>query len=380
MTDNHQPTAPANPYWDDTFKTWVLTGFQPVRDLLRNPDALSDPRNVGLPRDPRDVATRKDRSPALMQLDDPAHRRLRNLVSQAFSLNRINAFRPVIEDIITNSVGALEGRTRFDAVTEFAEPIASETVAALLGIERRDHERFREWTRAFVLQLTGMLDEDGWRIVETAESELRKYVQAALNERRQKPRPDLLTHLMAARSDDDQLQEEEILSLIQLLINAGTGTTADLIGNGLFALMRNPDQCERLRSNPSSIADTVEEILRYDGPSQFVSRFAARDMTVNGVEISKGDLITASLTAANHDASTNASPGSFDIGRHGIRHLAFGAGIHHCLGASLARTTAQIAINALLTAFPELSLTEVKVRRKPIALFSGCATLPLGTD
>lgn len=387
MTERDQASASAhtNPYWDDTFKTWILTGFQPIRQLLRDANCVSDPRSVGLARDPRDIATRKNRAPALMQLDDPQHRRLRNLVSQAFSLNRINAFRPTIEEIVAQSVHALEDRPRFDAVADYAEPIASETIAALLGMAREDHHQFRRWMRAFVLQLGGALDEPAWKIVETAESELRAYVLAALDERRRHPKADLLSHLIEARGSnakdgDDRLQEEEILSLIQLLINAGTGTTADLIGNGLFALMRNADQCEQLRANPDHITGAIEETLRYDGPSQFVPRYAGRDMTVNGVEVSRGDLITAALGAANHDPSANPNPRSFDIARPNTRHVAFGAGIHHCLGASLARTVAAVAINALLAAFPKLSLTDEKVQRRPIALFSGCVALPLKTE
>ena len=374
MSEN---TTSADPTWNDMFGTWVVTGYDSNRQVLRDADYLNDPRNVGFARDSRDIATRKNRAPALQQLDDPEHRRLRALVASAFSLNEINALRPRIEQTTADTIERFVDRSTFDAIADFAEPIATQVVGAFLGINPAERGQFREWTQALSKQLQDTVSAADLTEIEAAEAALRAYALELVRSRGRQRQDDLISRLIEAREDDDRLSEEEILSLVQLLILAGTGTTADLIGNGLFALLRHPEQCEALRSMPSLIENAVEEILRYDTPVQIVSRYAGADKQLNGVQIEQTSLVTAAIAAANHDSAANPKPSKFDISRRRIRHLAFGAGIHHCLGASLARVTAQIAIIALLEAFPKLRLGPDKVRRKPIARFRGCAQLVL---
>jgi cytochrome P450 len=294
----------------------------------------------------------------LMQ-DPPNHTRLRGLVSQALSARPIDDFRPRIQEIIDQALDRIEPRRHADLIAEFAFRLPATVICELLGVPQEEHEillgRARDDGR--IVDLTPLsqaeLDAANERNLEGA-----AYFQRLFDLRRRQPADDLITRLVQAQEQDNTLSNEELTANIMFLFGAGHETTVNLIGNGLLALFRNPDQLKLLRDDPTLIGNAVEEFLRYDAPVQVAGRVAFEDVEFASASIKRGDVVQCLLGAANRDPAVYAEPDRLDIRRPNVRPISFGIGIHFCLGAQLARLEATLAISTLLRRLPYLTLDD----------------------
>ncbi|HSP79912.1 MAG TPA: cytochrome P450, partial [Myxococcaceae bacterium] len=271
---------------------------------------------------------------------------------------------------------AMQERDSADLLDAFAFPLPVTVIAELLGVPVEDQDRFREWTNTI---MTPPADGDFTHLMHAGQQFL-QYFQDILEQRRAAPRDDLISALLAAEEQGDRLGPQELLGMMFLLLIAGHETTVNLIGNGTLALLRHPEQLERLRARPELIESAVEEMLRYESPVECsTSRFTVEDTEFHGQLIPAGEMVVAGLLAANHDPEQFPEPERFDITREPTRHIAFGFGIHFCLGAPLARLEGTIALNALLERLPGLRLAEEPeaLRWRPRAIVRGLQRLPV---
>jgi cytochrome P450 len=292
----------------------------------------------------------------MLSQDPPEHTRLRRLVSKAFTPRSVQKMRPRIQEIVNELLERIDGRGEFDLVSDLAWPLPVIVIAEMLGIPREDRERFKRWSDAMVATLGGdysALDE-----ARRSNEELVEYVSRVIAERRQEPREDLISRLVAAEERGQTLTEDEMLGTVALLLVAGNETTTHLISNGMLVLLRNPDQLARLRDDPSLLPSAVDELLRYTGPVHTTRRVAKTDVSLGGAEIRRGEVVIGLLAAANRDPDKYADPDRLDVARNPTDHVAFGDGIHFCLGAALARLEGQITIGTLLQRFPNLRLLD----------------------
>ena len=339
---------------------WIATGYAEVSALLtdqRFGEAAGRGGRIRLSRErregPRQLLGRVD---TMLSQDPPEHTRLRRLVSKAFTPRSVQKMRPRIQQIIDELSEAIAGRPEFDLVSELSWPLPVIVIAEMLGIPREDRQRFKRWSDAMVATLGGdysALDE-----ARRSNEELVEYVSRVIAERRKEPRDDLISRLVTAEERGQTLSEDEMLGTVALLLVAGNETTTHLISNGMLVLLRNPEQTERLRADPSLLPSAVDEILRYAGPVHTTRRVARTDVSLGGAEIRRGDVVIGLLAAANRDPDKYADPDTFDVARNPTDHVAFGDGIYFCLGAALARLEGQIAVGTLLQRFPRLELLD----------------------
>jgi cytochrome P450 len=321
--------------------------------------------------------------PALRQLftsmllrNPPDHTRLRRLVSATFTARRVQALRPAIEAMVDELLDRVDGAADF--VDAFAFPLPVNVIGELLGVPAPDRAQFkglvRDWTRVLEVVDDGVL-----RTADPAAATIRDYLAGLAAQRRRDPGPDLLSALVAAEDAGDQLTEDELLTMAGLLFAAGFETTTNLLGNGLVALLRNPDQLALLRERPDLAPAAVEELLRYDSPVQIVSRLVLAPVEIAGVDIEAGERVVAYLGAGNRDPERFPSPERLVLDRRDNAPLSFGGGIHYCLGAPLARLEAQVALPALVRRFPTLALDGEPVRRDSLSI-RGYTRLPVTTS
>ncbi|WP_246268343.1 cytochrome P450 family protein [Nonomuraea typhae] len=286
----------------------------------------------------------------MLQVDPPDHTRLRRVVAKDFTPRRVEALRPRVQEITDELIDAMEMNGRAELIDEFAFPLPIIVICELLGVPAEAREQFREWSGLLV---TPAFDAEGTARRRAAARNINAYFADLIAERRAQPRDDLVTALAGS----DELDERELLSTLTLLLIAGHETTVNLIGNGVLALLRNPDQLALLRGEPELLPSAVEEFLRFDGPvERSTPRFAAEDVELGGLAIPRGAMVHISLGAAAHDPAVTSIPHELDITRQDNRHLAFGHGVHFCLGAPLARLEGRIAIGTLLARLPGLEL------------------------
>jgi cytochrome P450 len=278
----------------------------------------------------------------LLHTDPPRHRQLRNLVTEAFTPRTVEALRPRITQIVEELLDQLAPRGQMDLIEDFAVPLPVKVIAELLGIPIDHRERFKRWSDAIVTGgRTGMSDGDARR-------EMAVFFTDLMEERRRSPREDLISGLLAARIDGESLDQRELLSFCILLLVAGNETTTNLIGNAILCLEEHPDLEAEVRAHPELLASTVEEVLRYRSPVQSMFRLTRSEVRLGDQAIPAGEMIVAWIGSANRDPRQFPEPDRFDIRRSPNRHLAFGQGVHFCLGAPLARLEATIALGALL--------------------------------
>jgi cytochrome P450 len=310
--------------------------------------------------------------------DPPEHTRLRGLVAKAFTAKRMEALRPRIEQIVDELIDAVIGEGGMDVIRDFAHKLPVTVICDMLGIPEHDREPFlaESTVRGRILDPIAMSRED---LDQANEGQLRSqaYFTSLFAYRRANPGDDLTTALLAARENDDALTDMEALANIGLLFGAGHETTTNLIGNGVLALHRNPSQLARLRENPALIPNAVEELLRYDSPVQLTGRTALEDVEVLGQTLPRGAEVITLLGAANHDpAAYEGDPDALDVGRPGVRAISFGGGIHHCLGAQLARIEGEIAFRRLIERLPDMRLVDANdVEWKPTITLRGLKRL-----
>jgi cytochrome P450 len=301
-------------------------------------------------------------------------------VSKAFTPRVVETLRPHVQDIVNGLLDRVASRGEMDLIEDFAYPLPVIVICEMLGVPVKDQERFKQWGTDMARGLDTILlppDSDVAKRSQAARQALAEYFRELIAERRAHPQDDLLSGLVAAEEAGDTLSEDELLSTVILLLIAGHETTVNLIGNGTRALLLDPDQLQRLREHPELIGSAVEELLRFDGPVQRTARIPNADVTIGGKTIKAGELVMPFLAAANRDPAQFADPDRLDIGRADNRHIAFGWGIHFCLGAPLARVEGQIAINTLVRRLPKLALAGDKADWRFSLTLRGLERLPV---
>ncbi|GAA0381836.1 cytochrome P450 [Acrocarpospora corrugata] len=328
---------------------FLVVGYEHGRAALSDPRLSKDTRHSELP-----VRGELFFGDTLLGVDPPDHTRLRALVAKAFTARRTESLRPRVQEIADALLDAIAGDGEADLIESFAFPLPIIVICELIGVPAADRDAIRAWTAALTVP---SLSAEATARRRTAAKALNAYLRDILAERRLEPQDDLLTALLAAREGDALLAEAELLGTIALILIAGHETTVNLIGNGVLALLRNRDQRALLAARPDLIPAAVEEFLRYDPPvERATQRIALEDLEIAGTPIPRGSWVHISLAAAHHDPAAFANPSRLDLTRPDNRHIAFGHGIHHCLGAPLARLEGQIAFETLLRRLPTLEL------------------------
>jgi cytochrome P450 len=320
-------------------------------------------------------------APTILTADPPIHTRLRRLVSKAFTPRRVRELEPRIR-AITDELLTSVGQAHFDAIAELANPLPVIVIAELLGISPDDHEQFKRWSNdligSFGREMATGPSPEGI----AAKDSLRGYLSKAVAVRRAKPADDLISALVAARDETEALSEDELLAFVVLLLLAGNETTTNLIGNGLLALCRHPEEQDRLRKNPELMPRAIEKMLRFDPPVQMTVRTITEATEIGGTRVEPNSMLFVLIAAANRDPAEFPNPETFDIARDPNQHLSFGEGIHFCLGAPLARLEGTIAIESMLKRFPRLRLADpfAKVEYRGSMALRGLANLAIARD
>lgn len=343
---------------DTELQRFIFTRHDDVEAILKNPDYWSDPRKGIEGGFTREFLGNGDEEPSMLLMDDPGHRRLRNLVRHPFTPRAVERWRSRAREVADRVIGELEDG-EFDLVASVANPIPTVVIAELLGIDPENHAQFKSWSDASIkVAFTPVRDPADVKAADLAQAELTQFFRDEIERRRSTPGEDLMSSMLSAEESGDRLTEDEIVSQCSLLLLAGNLTTTDLIGNAVMALLRNPDELAKLRTHPELMKNTVEEVLRYDTPVTNSGRIAHEDIEIDGVQIGQGESLSVSLAAANRDPAVYLEPNRFDIERADTHHQAFGGGQHFCLGAHLARLEAAETLSALMDRFPRLSLGE----------------------
>ena len=360
----------ADPVHLSAIDNWMLFGYDDCFTLLRDPHlSVEDGKAQAInPDGGRDRfaelrAAYPDIEPGppprgILNIDPPDHTRIRKLMSKVFTPKRVSELRPKIQQLVDDALDAVAPAGEMDVIADLAFPLPFTVISEMLGMPDADRDLLRDWSHTVVKTLDPILTVEEGRDAMIAGQHLDEHCAAAIEWKRANPGDDLLTELIHAEEDGHSLSAEELQDQVSLLFVAGHETTVNLIGNGSLALLRNRDQLDLLRRDPSLDVNAVDELLRYDSPVQFSRRIVLQDHRIGDIEIEAGRFVMTCLGSANHDPSVfgedadelnlrRANPG---------RHLSFGSGVHHCLGASLARLEAQVALGTLVRRFDALEL------------------------
>jgi pimeloyl-[acyl-carrier protein] synthase len=369
-------------HWDPYLHAWVVTRYEDVITVLTHFSAARTPtpehfEALGVP-EASPIA--KLMVKQMLFMDGTAHARVRRLASPAFMPAPVRAMRNRIQEITTRLIDDIESRGpgRIDLLADFAEPLPAIVTAEMLGVPVADHVQLKSWSATFA-QMLGNFQHNPDRLgdVQRAVENLNAYFQDAIREQRKHPQPGLIHTFMTSEVEGDRLTDEEIIANCIVTMVGGQETTTNLIGNGMLSLLRNPTQLARLRRDPDIMPAAVEELLRYESPSQHTARLAPDDTTLAGKPIRKGQAVIAVMAAGNRDPARFPDPDRLDFDRPNNRHLAFGWAAHFCFGAPLARVEAHVAFQSFLDRFPVLELTgEPLVWRENLGL-RGLVSLPL---
>lgn len=313
----------------------------------------------------------------LLSVNPADHRRLRRLVQKAFTPRMVERLRGRIEEISNGLLDKVQNNGEMNLIEDFAFPLPIIVICEMLGVPLEDQDKFREWSNVIMESVNNpKLGEQS----EAATIAFVEYLHDLIDQRRSQLQKDLISDLLSVEDEGDTLSENELYALVFVLIIAGHETTVNLIGNGVLALLEHPEQKEKLISQPELVHSAVEEMLRYNGPAEVSNiRWATEDIEVGGKLIQKGDMVFVSLSSANRDPQQFADPDTFDITREANTHLAFGKGIHFCLGAPLARLEGEVAIQTLLHRMPDLRLKESTdlLEWRPGMIIRGVEEIPL---
>jgi cytochrome P450 len=358
-------------YHDAGYGTWNVYRYDTVQQVLSDYNVFSS--------DYQGRRSSQDGSQpfaaSLISTDPPRHRQLRALVTQAFTPRGVEALAPRITAIVDELLDPLGKGGRMDAIPDFGDPLPVIVIAELLGIPPADRTRFKAWSDAVV----SIASTDGMAGYHSqAAREMSAYFMQLIEQRRHDPGDDLISALLAAEIDGQRLTLPELLGFGSLLLVAGNETTTNLIGNALLLFAEHPEVWERLRANPALLPQAIEEVLRYRSPVQSMYRVARHATELEGEVVPAGAFVVAWIGSANHDERQFPDPERFDIDRQPNRHLAFGQGIHFCLGAPLARLEAKIALGAMLNRFGAISrANDAPLERLPSTIVYGLRSLPL---
>jgi cytochrome P450 len=359
---------------------WVLTRYDDVVTALRDPRFGRAGFEPLLDAVYGDGIVTGELPPSMLFRDPPDHTRLRSLVSRAFTPRVVEGMRPHIRELVDGLLGRVEGAGAMDVIADLAYPLPVRVIGEMLGVPPGDSDTIRQWSAAIARNLDAIGLPADPAVVDrgrAAHRALVDYFRRLIPERRRRPTGDLLSLLIAAEEQGDRLSEGELLTSCLLLFIAGHETTVNLIGNGVLALLQHPDQLQKLRDDPALVPSAVEELLRWDSPVQRTARITAAEVEIGGQRIDRGSFVVAAIGAANRDPAHFADPDRLDITRRDNRHVAFGFGIHFCLGAPLARIEAQIALDAVLARLPGLALATDRPEWRESSTLRGLNALPV---
>ncbi|MFF4838266.1 cytochrome P450 [Streptomyces sp. NPDC001315] len=357
---------------------WVVVDYDLAREALTHPALLKDPEPAAAMLEAAGFLGHKRGTGfggQMLEADPPEHTRLRRLVAGAFSPKRSAEMEPRITQIANELVDAMPPSGELDLVEAFTAPLPVAVIAELLGIPEAHRQDFRRWTT-----LAFQVSHPEYA---SAVAGLHAFLRELVEDKRRNPGDDLMSALVAARDENDgRLSGEELAGTAALLVIAGHETTVNLLGNSVLALLRHPDQLRLLRENPGLLPDAIEEFLRYDtSVERTTNRYAAEDLELGGVKIPRGGIVAVALASAGRDAPLpeGGDPDTLDVTRSAARHLSFGHGIHHCLGAPLARLEARVALHTLLTRVPhlELAVPADSLEWFPSGMVRGVLSLPV---
>jgi pimeloyl-[acyl-carrier protein] synthase len=388
-----EPEVLANPYplyhklrsedpvhWDRFLHTWVVTRYPDVLNVLHSfsadrtptPEQLTKMGLSGL----NSIAQVMVKQ--MLFMDAPAHTRLRGLASVAFTPQRVRMLRGHIQEIADHLLDRVQTRGHMDIIADFAAPMPAIVTAEMLGVPTEDHSDLKKWSADFA-EMLGNFQHNPDRIPRVLEStnNLTNYFQDAIDKMREHPREGLIHSFMTAEMDGDRLSEEEIIANCVVTMVGGQETTTNLIGNGLLTLMRNPKQLAQLRDDPTLIPSAVEELLRFESPSQHTGRIAREDVEIGGKQIRKGHAVMAIMAAANRDPQRFPQPDQLILDRSDNKHLAFGWSSHFCFGAPLARMEGQIAFETILRRLPKLEIAPGPLTWRTNSGLRGLTALPV---
>jgi cytochrome P450 len=361
---------------------WVFSRYADVDALLRDPRLGKGFHRLA--SSPMATARGGAGSPLVEEMsrwmlfqDPPDHTRLRGLVTKAFTPRAVERIRSRVQEIVDELIDRVAGTGEMDAIADFAFPLPVTVIAEMLGLPAAEAGRCRAWTVTAGRVLDPNQTPEQLAQAIEAIGHLSDHIRQHVAERRRTPGDDLLSVLIAAEEDGERLTEDELVSTANLLFGAGHETTVNLIGNGLLALLRHPDQLAMLAGEPALVPNAVEELLRYDSPAQLIRRWAREDLELGGVQLAAGDELLLVVGAANRDPERFGDPDVADVGRTDVRHVSFGGGPHHCLGAMLARMEAQVAFATLLRRLPDIRLATDVVQWREQVVLRGLKVLPV---
>ena len=367
--------AAAPVQWNDVLGAWTLARYADVVVSLTDTRFSADRTYQG----EADALEGYQLAKSMLISDPPDHTRMRALVQKAFTPRMIEQLRPRIIAIVDELLNRIadRGETKsFDLIADLAYPLPVVVIAELLGVPPEDRAIFEEWSALLAASLDPLVSADLIGRVTDARDALHAYLRGIIALRRREPRSDLISALVAVEERGDVLSEPELVVMCTLLLIAGHETTVNLIGNGMLALLQHPEQLAQLRESPQLIGTAIEELLRFDSPVQMTGRVTTEPLQMGDQAIAAGDWVLPLLGAANRDPAQFPEPDRLDLARNPNPHVAFGRGIHFCLGAPLARAEGQIAIGALVRRFKKLELAGQPVRRDQITL-RGLKELPV---
>jgi len=358
---------------------WVCTRYDDAVMILRDPRfgregmAKRMEARLGLTQD-------TSRARDMLFQDPPDHTRLRALVSRAFTPRVVEVMRPHIQEIVDGLLDRVDGARAMDVIEDLAYPLPVTVICEMLGVPAADQDIFKTWSTDIARSLDAAVlpaDSDAIPRGRDARLGLADYFRSLIATRRKDPKPDLLSALIAAEEEGNKLSEGELVSTCMLLLIAGHETTVNLIGNGLLALLQHPDQLRALRDDPGLIQTGVEELLRFDGPVQRTGRMTTAEVEIGDKRIPRDSVVVSVIGAANRDPKQFADPDRLDVSRKDNRHIAFGFGIHFCLGAPLARLEGQLALGTLLRRMPKLALVSDVPEWRESSTLRGLKSLPV---
>ena len=370
-------------HWSESLNAWVVTRYDDVSDVFDRPGTFSSDRFRKI--DERYASHRPAvRAVAdvlgnwLVFRDPPDHDRLRGLLQSSFTPRQLASSRERIERTVDTLLDAVVERGAMDFIRQLAFPLPAIVIAGLLGAPEQDLESIKTWSDRLAAYLGGAVDErDNFAEASAGLGALVDYFRVLLRERERGPRDDLTSLRLRAENEGDRLSRDEVVANCILLLFAGHETTTNLLGNGLFHLLRHPAQAALLRADGSLLHGAVEELLRYDGPVPATMKVATEDVAWHGRTIRRGDMVVPFMASANRDPRQFPDPDALDVRRQPERHVAFAAGIHYCLGAWLARLEARVVLETVFRRLPDLALAPGEPRWKPMIFLRGLESLPL---
>jgi hypothetical protein len=368
-------------HWDSFLHAWVVTRYEDVVNVMLKCSADRTPKPeqleaMGMIAELTPIAQVMVRQ--MLFMDAPSHTRLRALCAVAFTPARVAALKQHIQDIADQLIDRVIDSGRMDVIADFANPLPAIVTAELFGVPVEDHQKLKDWSTDFAEMLGNFQhNPDRARRVLRSTENLLEYFQDAIREQKQNPRPGLVSSLLNAEVDGFRLTEEEIVANLIVTMVGGQETTTNLIGNGLVSLLKNPDQLDLLKHDSSILSSAIEELLRYESPSQHTARLAPDDMTLGGKKIQKKQAVIAVFAAANRDPERFPAPDKLDLKRSDNRHVAFAWGPHYCFGAPLARMEGQIAFETMLRRLPNIRLESWELEWRDNLGLRGLKSLPI---